>query len=138
VGVRQNDCPLVAGGQLRGGELVEVVDRAHTPAGRVGADAVLGVHHVVPGGVERLPQQRDRAQDPLPHALAGPVRERHDPQQDRRVDRPEEAAAAAQRPHRHVVAEGGQGFGQREGVHHPAAGPGRVAEQRDPHDGPVR
>jgi hypothetical protein len=76
-----DDRPLVAGGERRGGERVDVVHRADAAcAGRVRADAVLGVDDVVSGagvgvGPECRAQRADRPQHPLPHRLAVHLRQ---------------------------------------------------------------
>ena len=106
VRVRPDDRAFVAGRQFRRGEGVEVVDRPDAAVDGVRADAVLRVHDVVAVRGERRPQHRDRPQDPLADALVRDVREGHDRQPHPRVDRPEEpgVAAAAERPHRDVLA----------------------------------
>lgn len=139
VRVRLDDGPLVTGGQFGGGEVVDVVDRADAPAAdRVGADAVLGVDHVVcrRGGFEGFAEDGDGAQDPFADRLAvRAVGERHDPQSYRGIHRPEETgvAPAAQRPHRDVLTQRGQRLGEGEGVDDAAAWLGGVAEQGDLH-----
>ncbi len=80
---RAPDGTLVAGREFRRGEVVDVVHRAHAAAGRVGADAVLGVHDVVAARVEGVPQRGDRAEHALSRAFALPVREWDDDLPDR-------------------------------------------------------
>ena len=128
------DGPLMTGGEFGGGEVIDVMHGPHAPAGRVGTDAVLGVHDVVAGSVEGFPQHGDGAQDPRAHGLAGDLRERHHLLTYPGIDHAEEpaVAAAAERPHGDVLPGGGEGLGQREGVHHAAARLGRIAEQRYP------
>jgi hypothetical protein len=131
-----HDGALVAGGELGRGEVVEVVNRPQAAAGRVGADAVLGVHDLVVAWREGVAQDGDGAQDPLPCALARPAAgKRHDAQPDRPVDRAEEPAvtAPAQGPDGHVLPGRRQGLGQRERVDHAAARLGGVGEEGDLH-----
>ncbi len=116
---------FVAGGQLRRGEVVEVVDGPDARPGRVGGDAVLGVHDVVRRRDERPAQQVDRPQDPLPHRLAGHLGAVDDVDGHAHVAEETAVAAAAQRPHLGLLAQRGERLGQGEGVHDAAPGLGR-------------
>ncbi|MFT4264454.1 MAG: hypothetical protein QM572_13795 [Nocardioides sp.] len=139
-GDRLHHGAVVAGGELRRRELVEVVDRPDTREGGIRGDAVLRVHDVVAParGGERRPEHVDRAPDPCPDLLALHVGERHRAYADSRVDRPEEGlvAAAGERPDIDLDAETRERLGERERVDHPAPRTGGVGEQRDLHDVP--
>ena len=106
VRVRGDDRPLVAGGQLGRGEVVEVVHGPDAAGHRVGADAVLGVHDVVRRR-RRRPRAARRWSAGRARPTLSPGRSGNGTTRSRtaRVDRPEEpgVAAAAQRPHGDVL-----------------------------------
>ncbi len=111
----------MAGGELRGGEVVEMVDGADAGHGRVRRDAVLGVDDVVVAAMrlERLGKHADRAHDAVADRFPVACLEGYRADADTGCDRPEEGGvpAPAERPHVYLGAQAGEGLGECQGMH---------------------
>ena len=124
-------------GQLGRREVVEVVDGADAPGHGVGARCSPGRgRRRSAAGSTAAGQGLDRPQHPLADRLAGRRRGAAPASTVTRGSTGRKNAASPPRPTACTVTSApsvGQRLGQRQRVHDPAPGPGRVGQQRDPH-----